>query len=162
MQVAGGGGAVAVVWSDPLVEQQFVTLTDVVLRDNSVHVVATGDRAGAWVVGGGALLVHGSGSGSRVVCTRCVLNGNSVHISDQTAAQVMIPWGGAACVALGLHPSESAVYADGEVQFQGGDMSRNRLELSTANEDEGGVLLAPRPPPTPPPPPPTPCCLHAE
>jgi hypothetical protein len=122
--------------------EQFVTLTGVVLRDNTVNVVATGDRAGAWAVGGGALLVHGSGSGSSVTCTRCVLTGNSVHIQDQTAAQVMVPWGGAACVALGMHPLANTVFADAEVLFQGVDMSRNTLELSTANEDEEGSLLA--------------------
>jgi hypothetical protein len=78
--VAGGGGALWVDWPlAPPALPRHAIFTDVVVDNSSVvSNVVSANATGTVYVGGGGILVSGSGTGAVVALSNCVATGNSV------------------------------------------------------------------------------------
>jgi hypothetical protein len=101
--VVAGGGAIAVVLTSPDGDARTVSLTNVVLYNNTVSAAADGDGTGSVFMGGGAVLVYAASANATVdvVVAACTLydNGVSFRMGDVRTA---LPVGGGVAVLLGV------------------------------------------------------------
>jgi hypothetical protein len=140
VQVGGGGGAVAVTWGAGVAAPS-ATFTDVVLRDNTLTVVVTGDRAGALAVGGAGVLVQGTTSNAVVQLTRCALLRNTVHLRDDTDLQVVVMWGGGVGVVVGVDPGSDSVLVGTQVVAEDVAFVGNSLQQEDLTRESGCMPL---------------------
>jgi hypothetical protein len=98
----GGGGAIAVVWTDASPATPLTaSFVQVVLYNNTVAANVTGEGSGLVMVGGGAILVYGSGATMAVQLRECTLYDNGVLFADGSALATVTGFGGAVGVLTG-------------------------------------------------------------
>jgi hypothetical protein len=136
--VVAGGGAIAVVVTSPVGDARTVSLTNVVLYNNTVSAAADGDGTGSVFMGGGAVLVYAGSANATVdvVVAACTLydNGVSFRMGDVRTA---LPVGGGVAVLLGVvtPPVDDATGHDA-----GGDPGPPASFALTASSAAGNYL----------------------